>query len=401
MTSAKLSKPYQATGTQAPWYRGWDLTEEERHRFRLNSIASQAAKAKALRGECKRAKHPIPDPRLRAEDLMPVVGTHGLRALSMFSGGGGLDIGFERAGFDHVASYEIREDATAVLRKARPKWTVYGGEEGDVCGVSWARYVGKVDVLHGGPPCQPFSHAGHRSGPKDVRDMFPELVRAVQAIMPRVFIAENVAGLTTKRFAPYIQRTVLEPLGGKYIIRTFMLDASSFGVPQRRRRLWFIGFRRDKDAGNFLPPMPTHRIAERETPPLTGMQAHLLTMGARKALGLPDTGYDGLAPTLRSGFSGPRHTTSVVNSVSALREWQKLRIWPHGVAEDREKAAAFAAQNGHFRLSIPDCMLLQGFPSDWPLKGAVYRSLGLIGNSVSPPMAYQVALAVAHALAAR
>jgi len=123
-------------------------------------------------------------------------------------------------------------------------------------------------------------------------------------------------------------------------------------------------------------------------------------MGAREALGLCDQGFDAIAPTLRSGLTGPRHTTSVVSSVSAMKRWGELGIWPNGVAADREKASAFVAANGHFRLSIPDCMLLQGFPVDWPLKPPVYKALGIIGNSVAPPMGYWVAMAVARSLGA-
>jgi hypothetical protein len=66
-----------------------------------------------------------------------------------------MDIGFERAGFEHVASFEIMEHAVAVLREARPKWRVFGGVDGDVCQVDWRGYRGEVDVLHGGPPCSP------------------------------------------------------------------------------------------------------------------------------------------------------------------------------------------------------------------------------------------------------
>lgn len=390
----KAVKPYQATGVAAPWYKGWNLTDQERERFRLNSIASQAAKAKALRGECTEPAHPIPTPRLRAEDLMPTMRPNGFRALSLFSGGGGLDIGFDRAGFEHVASYEIREDAAAVLREARPEWKIFGGAQGDVCAARWSRYRGEVDVLHGGPPCQPFSHAGHRSGADDVRDMFPQLIRAVRAVSPRVFVAENVPGLATKKFAAHLEETVFSPLRGEYAVQMFMLEASSFGVPQRRRRIWFVGTRIERGESRFSPPAATHLEQQNHA------YEFAATMGAREALGLPDTGDDALAPTIRSGFSGPRHTTSVVNSVTSLKQWHALKIWPHGVAEDRTKAAAFPAQNGHFRLSIPDCMLLQGFPQNWPLRGAVYRSLGLIGNSVAPPMAYHVALAVAHWLEA-
>ncbi len=348
-----------------------------------------------MRGECDAPKHPIPIPPLKATELMPRKKKNGLNFLSLFSGGGGLDIGFDRAGYSHVASYELREDATSVLRAAHPKWVVYGGDAGDVCGVRWEQYLSQIDVLHGGPPCQPFSHAGYQAGAEDVRDMFPELIRAVKAVMPRVFVAENVPGLATKKFRLYVEKTILLPLSGLYTVRMFTLEAANFGIPQRRRRVWFVGFRDQADADNFTPPWPTHLAEYDEEYDLPR------TMGARKALGLDDIGYDALAPTIRSGFTGPRHTTSVVNSVTSLSQWLQLGIWPHGVAEDREKASAFVAKDGAYRLSIPDCMLLQGFPEDWPLRGAVYRSLGLIGNSVAPPMAYRVALAVAHSLQER
>jgi len=389
----KTIKPYQETGVTASWYKGWNLTERQRERFRQSSITSQAAKARAVRGECDEPKHPIPTPKLCATDLMPELPNNGIRALSLFSGGGGLDCGFDRAGFCHVASYEMREEAAAVLRAAHPEWSVFGGSAGDVCAVDWKQYKGKVDVLHGGPPCQPFSHAGYRSGATDVRDMFPEFVRAVKLVKPRVFVAENVAGLATKKFSEYIDTTIIKPLQDDYSIRIFALDASSFGVPQRRRRVWFVGFRNPGDARRYIEPTPTHGFLFGEQPPP-------LTMGAREALGLPNIGYDALAPTIRSGFSGPRHTTSVVNSVTALKQWNLLKIWPNGVAEDRQKAAAFVAKNGHYRLSIADCMLLQGFPSHWPFRGAVYKSLGLIGNSVAPPMGYHVAISVANSLIA-
>jgi len=234
--------------------------------------------------------------------------------------------------------------------------------------------------------------------------MFPELVRAVLEVEPRAFVAENVTGLATTRFRRYISDTIFKPLSRKYQIEMFTLEAASFGVPQRRKRVFLIGFQRKADAQRFARPQGTHTFdrdiaggllaGTREVPEL------LRTMGAREALGLPDIGYDSLAPTIRSGLTGPRHTTSVLNSVTAKKQWSALRIWPNGVGETREAAAMFPAAGGHYRLSIPDCMVLQGFPEDWPIKPPVYQALGLIGNSVAPPMGYHVALAVARSLGA-
>lgn len=384
------ARAYLRRGTDAPWYSGWKLTDLERERFRQISQSSRQAKVKALAGECDQPKHPIPTPRLDPLELMPQQEANGLSSLSLFSGGGGLDIGFERAGFEHVASYDILDDTGEVLGEARPDWKVFSGRAGDVTAVKWSQYKGKVDVIQGGPPCQPFSHAGRQMGAADARDMVPELVRAVLAVRPKAFVCENVSGLAAKKFEAYLEQTIFKPLAGKYHVTKFTLDAADFGVPQRRKRIFFVGFADKKAAAAFQKPLATHAFRGPDT-----LQR---TMGAREALGLPDIGVDDLAPTLRSGFTGPRHTTSVVNSSTAAGHWAALKIWPNGVAKDREAASIFHAKNGDFRLSVADCLVLQGFPAGWPLPNAVYRALGLVGNSVAPPMGFAVAKAVAAAI---
>lgn len=389
-----MYRPLASRGTDTPWYQGWEITEQERAKFRATTLASQKAKRRAVSGECSERNHPVYTPRLNPLDLMPQLAGNGLAALSLFSGGGGMDIGFDRAGFDHVASYEIMEGAASVLSAAHPNWTVFGGDRGDVRGVNWSRYRGTIDVLHGGPPCQPFSNAGRQNGAADIRDMIPEFVRAVKAIRPRAFVCENVSGLATKRFEDYVKNTIIDPLKGHYVIRQFILNAADFGVPQTRRRVLFVGFADKNEAARFEIPAPTHRHDRS-----TGFPDNLpATMGVREALGLPDIGFDALSPTLRSGLTGPRHTTSVLSSVSALKQWNRLGVWPNGVAVDREAASAYVVKNGDFRLSLPDCLVLQGFPGDWPVERPVYFALGLIGNSVAPPMAYNLAASIAKAL---
>jgi DNA (cytosine-5)-methyltransferase 1 len=391
-------------GTEKPWYKGWALSDAERARFRERSKRSKEAKDRAVRGEGPPPLHPVYQPRLDPERLMPRKRTNGLRTLSLFSGGGGLDLGFERAGFVHVASFELLADAAATLRANRPKWTVYGGADGDVRKVSWSSFRGLVDVIHGGPPCQPFSSAGRQQGARDARDMFPEFVRAVREIGPLGFIAENVPALRSAKFEAYVAETILKPLGRDYRIDVFEVAAEIVGVPQVRRRVIFAGVRKSRGTRCFAPT-PTH--ARRDETPLvqgslfaSGVLGLPICPGVRYALGLPDIGVDGLAPTIRSGLTGPRHTTSVLSSVAAQRTWERLKIWPNGVAATREKASQFVAENGHFRLSIPDCALLQGFPASWEFVGAVYMALGQIGNAVAPPVGYAVARALADALRA-
>lgn len=382
-------------GTEAPWYEGRDLTEEQRAIFRATSQRSYRAKRKALAGEGPASPHPINIPALDPTDLMPQLDDHGLAAISLFSGGGGLDLGFDRAGFGHVASYDTLEAAGATLSSNRPDWKVHSGTEGDVKTVAWRQYRGGADVLHGGPPCQPFSTAGRQKGARDGRNLLPDFVRSVLAVRPHAFVAENVAALAGPKFQSYLRRSFYGPLAKTYHVATFQMLAHDFGVPQRRRRVVFVGFRRKRDYARFVAPPPSHHAPEE---PVDGLTAAL---GVRAALGLPDIGYDALAPTIRSTLTGPRHTTSILSSASAQRAWAKLKIWPNGVAADRAAASAFPAKNGDFRLSVADCALLQGFPEDWRFEGATYMALGQIGNSVAPPVAYAVAVAVAEALHGR
>jgi DNA (cytosine-5)-methyltransferase 1 len=386
-------------GTDAPWYQPQELSEAERRVFSEMSKRSAAAKRRAMEGDAE-PKHGINVPLLRPETLMPQLPRNGLRTLSLFSGGGGLDLGFDQAGFDHVTSYEIVTDAAATLSANRPHWDVRSGDEGDVTTVDWQR--AKVDVIHAGPPCQPFSSAGRQMGTADGRNLFPEFVRAVREVKPLAFVAENVRALLNGKFSQFVQEQIVQPLSREYSVHIFDLSASSFGVPQVRTRVFFVGFRRDLKV-QYSSPTPTHfcEYSSDGPPPMAETMkgsAFQRCLGAREALGLPSIGFDALAPTLRSGLTGPRHTTSVLSSVSALRVWNKLQIWPNGVAPSREMARRFVPENGHFRLSVPDCALLQGFPESWKFTGAVYKSTGQIGNSVAPPMAYQVALSILRAL---
>lgn len=388
-------------GVDAPWYQGWDLTDAERQTFRDRSRQSRAAKMASLRRDAAQVQ-PIPVPGLQPATLMPRCHGNSLRSLSLFSGGGGLDLGFDLAGFEHVASFEVVRDAADTLRRNRPNWDVRSGASGNVATIDWHTFRGQVDVVHGGPPCQPFSVAGRQKGGADERELLPEFARAVAQITPLAFVVENVAALAGPKFADYLNQALIAKVRRNYHVSMGLLAASSFGVPQSRTRLFIVGIRMDRQRECRLPD-PTHTFDHL----VTDQSQRLLTldpstlkrcMGAREALGLPDIGYDALAPTLRSGLTGPRHTTSILSSVAALKTWSRLGIWPNGVAADRERASRFAAAGGHFRLAVADCALLQGFPESWGFDGAVYMAIGQIGNSVAPPVAYSVARAVSRVL---
>jgi DNA (cytosine-5)-methyltransferase 1 len=382
-----------AAAAVGPHHRPRLLTDGERAIWRQRSEASRTAKQAATRGLLK-PLHDLNVPKLDPYELMPQLETTGTAAISLFSGGGGLDLGFARSGYVHAASFEILSAAADTLRATQAHGEVFGGSAGDVTGVDWRKWRG-AELVHGGPPCQPFSIAGRQRGHDDERDMWPAYVDCILTVRPRVFVAENVPALGSLKFDSYVRDNILKPLGRRYSVQRFVLRAEDFGVPQIRRRVFFVGFARQQDADRFRPPVPTHAYNATASP----METLWHCMGAREALGLPDIGLDALSPTIRSTLTGPRHTTSILNSVAAQRTFAAMQIWPNGVAPSRYAARAFPASNGHFRLSVPDVALLQGFPEDWPFQGATYMKLGQIGNAVPPPLGYAVGRSVSAALA--
>lgn len=373
----------------------YDLTDDQRDRYRETSRRSAARKLSLLKGfDHSKVRGSAPGSRLDPFDLMPALEPNSLSCISLFSGGGGLDLGFERAGFAHHASFEILDVCGETLRANRPAWNVRSGQsDGDVQAATFTSFRG-IDVVHGGPPCQPFSTAGKQAGANDPRNMWPSFVRCVLQARPRAFLAENVPGLLDSKFEDFVARYILAPLDSSYTIFKFKLSAQDFGVPQARKRVIFVGFRSALDAARWQQPMPTHDDVD------TLFERLLPRNTARRSLGLCDIGFDTVAPTVRSGFTGPRKTTGVVNSQASLRTWAKLEIWPNGVQPSRAIADAYPPENGHYRLSVSDCALLQGFPEEWRFAGAVYQALGQIGNSVCPPAAYAVARHLAMALGA-
>jgi len=380
----------------------YDITDEKRDWYRKISHESRLSKISAEKGllDCI---HEVNIPHFDPDVLMPQLKSNALTAISLFSGGGGLDLGFSRAGYEHIASYELIPVCQDTLVSNLKSTKIYcGPEKGDVKKVDWSIYRRKIDIVHGGPPCQPFSIAGAQKGLEDERNMWGEFSRAVNAIKPIVFIAENVPGILNPKFKGFVKKYIVDQLSD-YSIATFEMHTADYGVPQIRKRVFFVGFKSKTQFKKFTPPRPTHTWSHfgKKEPYYTCSLFDIelpKTAGVRECLGLPNIGFDNLAPTIRSAFTGKRNTTSILNSTAGQKVWGDMKIWPNGVQADRKKASQFPAKNGHFRLSVQDVGLIQGFPESWKFAGAVYQVLGQIGNSVSPPVAYQVALSVVNAL---
>ncbi len=180
--------------------------------------------------------------------------------IELFAGAGGLALGLEKAGFEHVALNELMKDACDTLRQNRPEWNVL---EGDVSGVSFESYRGKVDMVSGGFPCQAFSYAGKKLGFEDTRGtLFYQFARVVKEVQPKVFLGENVRGLLEHNGGQTMAtiKDVIQELGYTLIEPRF-LKAIFYMVPQKRERLFLVGIRNDlADKLTFTWPSPYKRI---------------------------------------------------------------------------------------------------------------------------------------------
>jgi len=207
-----------------------------------------------------------------------------MRSVELFSGCGGLALGLARAGFHHEFMAEWNEDAVATVLHNRRRglrhireWNL---EQTDVREVNWRRF-GSLDLVAGGPPCQPFSIGGKHRGHDDARDMWPEVIRAVREVTPRAFMFENVRGLARSTFAHYLRwivahlhhpeikrkatedhiqhtlRLEASRLPVAYRVVVAQVNAADFGAAQKRHRVIVAGIRSDL-ADSLEPPMPTH-----------------------------------------------------------------------------------------------------------------------------------------------
>lgn len=202
-----------------------------------------------------------------------------MKAIELFAGAGGLGIGISKAGFKPAMVVEWDRWCCDTIRENRKlasgqlsKWPE--PVEGDVRTVDFADFENKIALVSGGPPCQPFSLGGKHKAHSDDRDMWSEAVRAVRQIKPKAFIFENVKGLTRATFATYFSY-ILNQLSFPEIVRRAdeswpdhlarleqhqtsgargglqynvvfrTLNAANYGVPQRRERVVFVGFRSD------------------------------------------------------------------------------------------------------------------------------------------------------------
>ena len=328
--------------------------------------------------------------------------SNGIPFVSFFSGCGGIDLGFEAAGFAHIAAFDIDARSCKTLRANRPDWNVFGPptSSGDVSDVIELRTV--LDkliapefngVFVGGPPCQPFSVAAaqrfNKSGENYKRmgfkregtgDLLFDYVRLIEHYRPTCFLLENVLGLRDLDGGVQLGRAIERLEAAGYLVEEpKIIDAADFGVPQHRERLFVVGTRNTR---RFVFPLPSNELIgcgsvlprnqgnapnseTRSHRPSSVLRYSQLDYGERDPLGRVDR----LDPCLPS-------KTVIAGGVSGGGRSHLHPEIPR-------------------TLSVRECARLQTFPDDYVFVGPIGRQFTQVGNAVPPVLAAQIACSMA------
>ena len=175
-----------------------------------------------------------------------------MNIISLFSGAGGLDLGFLKAGFNIICANEFDKNIWATYEKNHKATLI----KCDIKALN-AENLPDCDGIIGGPPCQSWSEAGAKRGIDDDRGkLFYEYIRILKAKKPKFFLAENVSGMLSSRHKDAVENIILNFKNIGYDVFIKLLNAKDYGVAQDRKRLFFVGFRQDLSVKNFDFPKP-------------------------------------------------------------------------------------------------------------------------------------------------
>lgn len=301
-------------------------------------------------------------------------------SIEICAGAGGQALGLEKAGFSHVALVEYEKEYCACLKRNRPNWNVICQ---DVHNFRGKDYKGTIDLLSGGVPCPPFSVAGKQLGADDERDLFPQMLRLVHEINPKIVMIENVRGLLEPKFDSYRNDILKKLYALGYNTHIKLINASDYGVPQLRPRVIIIGVNKNlHDIFEFPKSVPETTRSVGDT------LFELMSANGWKHADQWRKNAQKIAPTIVGGSK--KHGGPDLGPTRARKAWAELGIDGLGVAND----APAPGFEGMPRLTPRMLARIQGFPDTWDFGSRKTAACRMIGNAFPPPVAEKIGLRI-------
>lgn len=324
--------------------------------------------------------------------------------ISLFSGAGGLDLGFHNAGFKTLVANEYDKQICPTFRINFPEVKLL---QGDIRNISSDEFPDNVTGLIGGPPCQSWSEAGGLRGIKDTRgQLFYDYIRILKDKKPLFFVAENVSGMLAARHSSAVERFMRLFDEAGYFVNLKLLNANDFDVPEDRERVFYIGFRKDLDIEKFDYPKPLKKK------PTLRDAIWDLRDSAIPALPKNKTNGDKCKVPNHEYFIGTY--SPIFMSRNRVRSWdepgftvqasrRQCQLHPQApkmVKIDTNKQIFTPGKEELYRrMTVREVARLQSFPDDFKfLYEDVNLGYKMIGNAVPVNLAYHVAKQIASTL---
>lgn len=314
-----------------------------------------------------------------------------LKVLELFAGAGGMALGFENAGLKTMGLVEKNKHCVETLKHNQPNWDVMAT---DVLDIDYTQYANEIDILSGGVPCQSYSSLGKQLGLRDPRGKaIYKYFKALREINPKIFLIENVMGFIKPEKGSL--RLIEELFGPKYDIYYELLNAQYFDVPQKRKRVFIIGVRKDLGV-KYEFPQPnnyvlTLRQALENCPESDGIRYHPLHEELFNKL----TPGESLSCDPLNLNGGKREATKY--KYKALRlSWDKPAYTITGNPHTGFRGYCHPQETRP--LKTRECARLQTFPDEWEFQGARRAIYEQIGNAVPVNLAFHIGRSLINVL---
>lgn len=328
-----------------------------------------------------------------------------MNVISLFSGCGGLDLGFEKAGFDIPVANEYDKTIWETFKINHPKTHLI---EGDIRKVNEAEFPERVTGIIGGPPCQSWSEAGALRGIDDARgQLFFDYIRILRTVKPAFFLAENVSGMLSNRHSEAVQNILNLFKESGYRVTLNLVNAKDYGVAQERKRVFYIGFRDDLDIDFEFPEGSTKddekKITLRDTIwdlQYTAIPADEKNHHNPAAINNNEYFTGAFSPIFMSRNRVKGWDEQAFTVQASGRQCQLHPQAPKMVKVGKNDCRFVVGKEDLYRrMTIREVARVQGFPDDFKF---IYNNTNdaykMIGNAVPVNLAYEIAIAIKAAL---